>query len=117
MTTEFSPFDHAPDPVLGEALRDVLAVSDDGEFVSRVLHGVGAAETSWEVLGGWARPAVAAAFLLLAAVGLVLGRLTGPADRSLVAGDGAQIVAGLEVSALFGDSALPDLETVLGAEH
>lgn len=115
--TDHSPFDHVPDPVMGEALREVLGVEDDREFVHRVLHRVGDPEAWWEVLGLWARPAVAAALLAVALGGLIMGRLVGPADGGYAAADGTQIVAGLDVSALFGDSALPDIEALLGDDR
>jgi hypothetical protein len=115
--TEHSPFDHTPDPAMGEALRTVLPVSGHREFVHRVLERVGTPETWWEVLGMWARPAVAAALLLVAIGGFFLGRLVGPADVYLAAEDAPQVVADLHVSTLFGDSALPDVEALLGDDR
>ena len=64
-------FDHRPDPILGDVLRDALAPADDPGFVQRVLDRmpqVLAGETWWEILGEWARPGLAAAVALLLAV-------------------------------------------------
>jgi len=112
--TEHSPFDHTTDPELGDALLDVLDVRHDAEFVRQVLERVGLADSSWEILGHWARPAVAAALLLVALGGLFLGRMTGPADGRFVGGEAPRVLADLDVSTLFGDSALPDVEALLG---
>jgi len=109
--THHSPFDHAPDPVLGDALRDVLAVRDDPGFVRRVLDRMRAPEPWWEILGDWARPGVAAALLLTAAGAFLLGRLVGPQPTGL-AGDGPGI--GLEVTALLTEDGPPDVESILG---
>ena len=83
---DFMPFDHQPDPVLGEALRELLSeggsggTQDDAAFASRVLAQVGAgpAESWWDVLSEWARPGLAAAVLLLLATGVWLAG-SGPA--------------------------------------
>jgi hypothetical protein len=112
--TEHSPFDHTHDPALGVALREVLAVGDDAVFVHRVLERVRVAEPWWAVLGEWARPGVAAALLLVAVGGFLLGRLVGPAPGAVATGEAVRAVAGLEVSALLGDAAPPDLEAILG---
>ena len=73
------PFDHRPDRVLGDALRDALHPGDDGvAFVARVLarvERIGAA--SWDtVLARWARAGVAAAVLVALAGGYLVGRAT-----------------------------------------
>jgi hypothetical protein len=64
-----SPFDAGRDPELGDALRVVLTPGGNAEFVSRVLAGLPAAGSSWDVLAGWARPGIAAALLFAAALG------------------------------------------------
>lgn len=111
---EHSPFDHTTDAAMGEALRDVLDVGHDPAFVRGVLDRVGLADSWWEILGYWARPAVAAALLAVALAGLFLGRMAGPSDGLLAGGDAPQVVADLDISALLGDSALPDVEALLG---
>ena len=109
--TEHSPFDHTPDPVFADALREVLDVGDDPAFVRTVLERTRAPTPWWEVLGDWARPGVAAALLLVAIGSFLLGRLLVPAPAEMATGD--VLEAGLEVSSLFGDVAAPDLETLL----
>ena len=71
------PFDHRPDRVLGESLRQALAPGDDGTaFVARVLaraESLGAA--SWDaVLARWARAGVAAAVVVALVGGYLVGR-------------------------------------------
>ena len=72
------PFDHRPDAVLGEALRQALAPGDAAPFVARVL--ARAAEmrvASWDaVLARWARAGVAAAVFVALLAGYVVGRAT-----------------------------------------
>lgn len=74
------PFDHRPDPVLGEALRRALN-PDDGDagtsaFVARVLARAADIRTpSWDlVLAHWSRVGVAAAILVAVAAGYLVGR-------------------------------------------
>ena len=110
--TVHSPFDHAPDPAFGEALREVLEVGDDAAFVRAVLERTRVAEPWWEVLGDWARPGVAAALLAVAAGAFLLGRLVAPTPALL--GGGEPVQAGFEVTALLADAAVPDVETLLG---
>lgn len=109
--TVHSPFDHVPDPAIGEALRDVLDVHDDPAFVRAVLERTHAPQPWWEVLGDWARPGVAAALLLVAAGSFLLGRLVAPAPTDVAAGD--VLRAGFEVSSLFADGTAPNVETLL----
>jgi hypothetical protein len=86
---DLMPFDHRPDPVLGEALRRALDpdVGDAGTsaFVARVLARVADARPpSWDhVLARWARAGVAAAILVALAAGYLTGRagVSAPAVR------------------------------------
>jgi hypothetical protein len=69
---EGSPFDHRPDPALGEALRDALSAPDHAGFVRRVMARLPAhvrRESGWDILGGWARRGVAVAATLLLVAG------------------------------------------------
>ncbi|HVH66272.1 MAG TPA: hypothetical protein VM716_00235 [Gemmatimonadales bacterium] len=71
------PFDHRPDRVLGQALREALDPGDDGQaFAARILarvERIGAA--SWDaVLARWARTGVAAAVLVAVVAGYLVGR-------------------------------------------
>jgi hypothetical protein len=64
-------FDHRPDAALGELLREALTAPDDPAFVRRVKDRIPqpiVGESWWEILGGWARPGIAAAIAVLAAV-------------------------------------------------
>lgn len=70
--TEPSPFDAGRDEELGALLRDALAAGDDAAFTARVrswLDREPPREAAWDVLGRWALPGLAAAALLLAALG------------------------------------------------
>ncbi|HMH82178.1 MAG TPA: hypothetical protein VK531_04860 [Gemmatimonadales bacterium] len=74
---DLQPFDHRPDPVLGDALRRALDPGVDGAaFVARVLARAAQERVaSWDaVLARWARPGVAAAVLVAVAAGFLLGR-------------------------------------------
>lgn len=64
-----SPFDAEPDRELGNLLREALTPAGQVDFVSRVLARLPESRTLWEVLAGWARPGIAAAILLAAALG------------------------------------------------
>jgi hypothetical protein len=110
--TVHSPFDHAPDPALGEALREVLGVDDNAAFVRAVLERTHTPQPWWEILGDWARPGVAAALLAVAAGAFLLGRLVAPTPPMV--GTVEPIQAGFEVTALLADAAVPDVETILG---
>lgn len=70
------PFDHRPDPVLGEALRRALDPGDAAPFVARVLARAAEARiASWDaVLARWARPGVAAAVFIALLAGYLVGR-------------------------------------------
>lgn len=63
-----NPFDHERDTKLGELLRDYLEPSDNPGFVRGVMFQIRSADTSWEVLGRWARPGIAAAVAFLMGV-------------------------------------------------
>lgn len=73
-------FSSDPDPVLGRLLREHLTPGDHAGFVHRVLEQLEQVDTSWDVLGRWARPGVAAvfAFLLGAAAWFLLRAGTEP---------------------------------------
>jgi hypothetical protein len=71
------PFDHRPDRVLGELLRQALDPGDDGKaFVARVLALTERMRApSWDaVLARWARAGVAAAVLVALVGGYLVGR-------------------------------------------
>jgi hypothetical protein len=93
-----TPFDHRPDPVLGEALRAALDPGDAAPFVARVLAAADRrAAHTFEVLAGWARRGLAAAMILAALAGLLVGR-RGPAatlqdDALAPSGAGAASIA------------------------
>jgi hypothetical protein len=64
-----SSFDAEPDRELAELLREALTPAGQAEFVARVLARLPESRTLWDVLAGWARPGIAAAILLAAALG------------------------------------------------
>jgi len=70
------PFDHRPDTLLGEALRQALDPGDVTPFVARVLaRATEVRIASWDtVLARWARTGVAAAVLVALAAGYLVGR-------------------------------------------
>ena len=83
------PFDHRPDPVLGDLLRRALEPDDDGAaFVARVLaRAENLRALTWHaVLARWARAGVAAAVLVALAAGYLVGRAAAvPTTRPTVA--------------------------------
>lgn len=92
-----NPFDHIPDPELGELLRAHLSAPENDGFAVRVLARLGAREdSSLEVLARWARLGIAAA-LVLAAAATIAAR-AGAAPRMLT-----------------DDGLLPSSETALAA--
>ena len=78
MKEKFSgtPFDHRPDPIVGDALRRLLTTADDAGFVARVLAAAAkpAVRTPVDILAHWARPGIAAAIVAMMIGGLALGR-------------------------------------------
>lgn len=82
------PFDHRPDPALGDALRWALDPGDGAEgtaaFVARVLaRAADVPAPSWDlVLARWARGGVAAAILVAVAAGYLVGRAGAAAPAS-----------------------------------
>jgi len=72
-----TPFDHRPDPLVGEALRRMLTTGDDGGFAARVLAAAAAAPVArspFDILAGWARPGIAAAIVAAILGGWAVGR-------------------------------------------
>lgn len=84
-----SPFDAGHDRELGDLLREALTPAANEEFVARVLARLPATGSSWEVLAGWARPGIAAALLLAAALGYWLM----PRDAGAGAPQAAEVLA------------------------
>jgi hypothetical protein len=83
------PFDSRPDAALGQLLREHLGADDDAAFAARVRAALAAApapaarRSSWDVLAAWARPGLAAAAVLVLALGWWLLRAGAPADPNL----------------------------------
>jgi hypothetical protein len=72
------PFDHRPDPELGQALRSALDSKDNSAFVARVMSQYDAAlehatVPTWEVLASWSRRGVAAALTAALVAGFLFG--------------------------------------------
>lgn len=60
--SDLSPFDAAPDPKLGAAIREALAMPHDGAFVTRIRARIN--KRAWEDdLAGWFWQGLAAASL------------------------------------------------------
>ena len=80
-----SPFDAQRDRRLGDLLRAHLDAPDHAAFVARVRDAVAVAgiSTSWDVLGDWVRPGLAAAAGVILAIALWL-QLGGPLDMEPV---------------------------------
>jgi hypothetical protein len=109
-----SPFDHRRDAELGAMLLEVLTPTDDAAFVRGVLARAGASPTWWEVLDGWARPGLAAALVLVALAGFLLGRTVRSTEAGLALDEPVRAVAeGVGVAALFSAAAPPDVDMVV----
>jgi len=100
MTEDETPFDHRPDPVLGDALRAALAPRAPAEFVARVLAAAARpADPLTDVLARWARLGIAAALLAALAATLLVNRGARGATESAVGGaDPAAVVAGVQAA-------------------
>jgi len=85
-----NPFDHERDAELGRVLREHLGPADPPAFVTRVLQALPLDRSvdSWEVLGQWALPGIAAALLIAASLGFWLGL---PRDELNGSGAGATV--------------------------
>jgi hypothetical protein len=78
-----TPFDHRPDPIVGEALRRALTPDDDAAFTARVLEAAARAPvySPVEILAGWARTGIAVAMFAAMGLGFALGlSLAEPAE-------------------------------------
>ena len=117
----FSPFDHRRDPELGKALRDLLTPEDHEAFVVQVVD---AARShfrngqqplgSWDVLGAWARPGLAAAVVLaLIAVFGTRSATTLPPDYAALDNAIEQPAAAGEATSLLLGPEPPEVEIVL----
>ena len=98
MTESNTPFDHRPDPMLGDALRAALAPRGRADFVARVLAAADRpADPLVDVLARWSRLGIAAALLAALAASLVVGRGNRAATESAVGGaDPEAVVAGVQ---------------------
>jgi hypothetical protein len=109
-----SPFDHLPDPEIGEALREILTPGDNPAFAGRVMARIGSAPTWWEVLDAWSRPGLAAALVLMALGGFLLGRSLGSSESGMALDEPVRAVAeGVGVAALFSAAVPPDVDMVV----
>ena len=114
MTHETNEFFSGRDEALGAELRSYLASSDDARFAARMrdLAAGAARETAWDVLTRWAMPGLAAAALLLVAVGAWLGIGVG-SNQTATAEDATTPAAAL--IELAGDYAAPGGAVVLAS--
>jgi hypothetical protein len=83
--SDLSPFDAAPDPELGTAIREALAMPHDGAFVARIRARI--SQRAWEDdLAGWFWQGLAAASLATVLAGWGWSRIaTTPATEASVA--------------------------------
>ncbi len=82
--SEHSPFDAQPDPELGAALRDALAMPFEGAFVNRVRARLSQRQGNWdEVLARWFWQGLVAASLAALAAGWIIVKVapTPPVDE------------------------------------
>lgn len=87
MNSEVERFDDTRDEQLGAALRACLDAPGTAEFARRVRAALPAGPvTSWDILAAWARPSLAAAAIVLAALGawLSLPRQAGTVREPLL---------------------------------
>ena len=98
MTESDTPFDHRPDPMLGDALRAALTPRGQAAFVGRVMAAVGRpADPLVDVLARWARLGIAAALLAALFTSLLAGGGDRVATESVVGGaDPEAVVAGVQ---------------------
>ncbi|HXV86615.1 MAG TPA: hypothetical protein VD793_07940 [Gemmatimonadales bacterium] len=114
-----SPFDHRPDPEIGDALRELLSSPGDAALVARILGASqplygGALAGWWVVLDRWARPGVAAAGTLVAAATLWMFLASSPVDADVTIEDAVRL-AGEAVAApvLVAATTEPELERLM----
>jgi hypothetical protein len=113
MTHETNEFFTGRDEALGAELRAHFASTDDARFAARLreLATSAARETVWDVLGRWALPGLAAAALLIVAVGAWFGLGVG-SDQSAAADPTTPAAALVD---LAGDYGAPGGAVVLTA--
>jgi len=113
MIHETNEFFSGRDDALGAELKAHFASPDDASFAARLreLATEAARETAWDVLTRWAAPGLAAAALLIIAVGAWLGAGTG-SDQSAAAGQTTPAAALVE---LAGDYTAPGGAVVLAS--
>lgn len=82
-----NPFDHAPDEQLGRLLRTGLAADGHEAFVhrTRALVALEPHGSSWDVLGAWFRPGLAAAVVVALALSMWLRMGTPAASQGSLA--------------------------------
>jgi hypothetical protein len=120
MDMTHDPFDPRPDAELGQLLRAHLAADDDAAFAARVRAALATVPgprrstrrpSSWDVLAAWARPGLAAAAVLVLALGWWLLRAGAPGDSSL---DEVLVAASAPGAALTATAQPPSTDAVLG---
>ena len=115
---EHSAFDHKRDDRLGDVLRAALSVPGEDVFIRRVLVRVTEPLTWWEVLGGWARPGLAAALLLVAAAGFWLGRTVRAGEPTVALEEMLNASAGNgTMTALLSSARPPNVDVLFAATN
>jgi len=111
MIPEPTPFDHRPDPVLGNALHRALDPGDQAAFVARVMAALETARAAhWDVLASWARAGIAAAVLAVILLGGILAARPNRTPASL--DDVLALAAGPSAGVLVGASSPPEPSVV-----
>jgi hypothetical protein len=111
-------FDHRPDSLLGDALREALSDPGDAAFARRVMERVPQTivyESWWEVLGEWARPGVAAAVAVFAGMSIWLSQH--PALDNNTPDEPIAVAESLSAGTLIASSPEFEVEMVLGEER
>lgn len=113
MIHETNEFFSGRDDALGAELKAHFASPDDARFAARLreLAAAAARETAWDVLTRWAAPGLAAAALLIIAVGAWLGAGAG-SGQPAAAGQTTPAAALVE---LAGDYTAPGGAVVLAS--
>ncbi len=115
---EHSAFDHERDERLGDVLRAALNVPGEDVFIRRVLVRITEPLTWWEVLGGWARPGLAAALVLAAAAGFWLGRTVPTGEPTVALEEILYASAGNgTMTALLSSARPPDVDVLFAATN
>ena len=110
---EHSAFDNEADRELGDALRAALSPAGGDAFVRGVMARLDEPVSSWDVLGAWARPGMAAALLLAAGGGFWFGRSVRTPDPPVAVEEALTVTVGNgAMTALVSSSRPPAIDVL-----